>query len=146
VLLRILQRRFDHFHWSLDPAASSATAVAQSHNNTTVISYHTLISLESRLVPYFFINHPTHGALAGPFRKLSNISSSSPESCTCLLGFLALDVAVTLLGLDQGGASKEAETLEKAVGLSLNTALDRNAMPTELKRYWEHALLMVKRK
>lgn len=64
------------------------------------------------------------------------------------MGFLALDVAVTLLGLDKtsiSGASKEAEALEGAVGLSLDASQDRNAVPTEMRKYWEHALLMMKK-
>ena len=113
----------------------------------------TLTSLESRLVPYFFMNHPTHGALVGPFRKLSNPSfSSTPESRTRRVGFLALDVAVTLLGLDQtsnsGSMSKEAETLEKAVTMALlceNTALEGNMMATEMRKYWEDVVLMMKK-
>jgi pre-rRNA-processing protein IPI1 len=114
-----------------------------------------LTSLESRLVPYFFIDHPTRGALAGPFRKLSNPpSSSSPESSTSTrpVGFLVLDLAATLLGLDKtsisGGVSKDAESLEKAVGLSFggeNAAPGRDAMATEMRKYWENALLMMKR-
>jgi len=110
-----------------------------------------LTSVESRLVPYFYINHPRRGALAGPFRKLSiPPSSSSPESSTRTrrVGFLALDVAATLLGLDEistGSLSNEAETLERAVSSSLaceNTSLD--AMATEMRDYWGDVLLMMK--
>jgi pre-rRNA-processing protein IPI1 len=111
-----------------------------------------LTSVESRLVPYFFVNHPRHGALAGPFRKLSiPLSASSAESSTSTrrVGFLALDVAATLLGLDENSmSSKVAETLEKAVNSSLaceSTSLERDAMATEMRGYWGDILLMMKR-
>jgi pre-rRNA-processing protein IPI1 len=109
-----------------------------------------LTSLESRLVPYFFINHATRGALVGPFRKLLNFSSSSTS--TRPVGFLVLDVAATLLGLDRvlisGGVSKEAEALEQAVSLSLggvDAASERSGMLSEMREYWDHTLLMMKR-
>ena len=44
--------------------------------------------------------------------------------------------------------SKEAETLEKAVTLALvceNTALEGNMMATEMRKYWEDVVLMMKK-
>lgn len=108
-----------------------------------------MTSLESRLVPYFFINHATRGALVGPFRKLLNLPCSSTS--TRPVGFLVLDVAATLLGLDRalssGGESKGAEALEQAVGLSLggvDAASERSGVLSEMREYWDHTLLMMK--
>jgi pre-rRNA-processing protein IPI1 len=46
-----------------------------------------MISLQSRLVPYFYIDHPNRGALPGPFCKLASSQ----------LRLLALDVTATIL-------------------------------------------------
>lgn len=123
---------------------SSNGVLISSKRNFFFALLQTLTSLESRLVPYFFINHPTRGALAGPFRKLSKLSSS-PESTTRPIGFLVLDVAATLLGLDNGpisgGTSKEAEALSEAVHSSLvGGEAERNTMQPEMREYWEHAM------
>ena len=62
------------------------------------------------------------------------------------MGFLVLDVAATLLSLDNGsisgGTSKEAEALHEAVHSSLagEAAPERNAMLPEMREYWEHAM------
>jgi len=81
----------------------------------------------------------------GPFRKLlalglaSSSVSSTYESRPVYL--LALDVAATLLGLDRTSGGKEAETLEKAVGLALAgdvAGWGDEAMVTEMKGYWDH--------
>lgn len=34
-------------------------------------------SLQSRLIPYFFIDHPTRGAMIGPYKKLPPIETSA---------------------------------------------------------------------
>lgn len=112
-----------------------------SRSNTTpthTLGPQTLASLESRLVPYFHITHPSRGPLAGPFKKLvylradaiaspsrgegasvgANQSVSggmwhaAPKTTSRPICVLVLDVIATLLGLDRAmmGSEEEDET------------------------------------
>jgi len=90
-----------------------------------------LTSLQSRLVPYFHIDHPTRGPLGGPFRKLpsagtgTSLNASSSQSASGVR-LLALDVVAMLLAMDQSAGNghpnprgKEGEALLRAVGLAV---------------------------
>lgn len=76
-------------------------------------------SLQARLVPYFYIEHPTRGALPGPYKKL-------PPSSVSRVRLLALDVVAILIGSDR----EEFESLSKAVGLAVAGGKEQN--------YWDH--------
>ncbi|KAJ3511187.1 hypothetical protein NLJ89_g4242 [Agrocybe chaxingu] len=102
VLLRILQRR------SRTGTQSEMTA-----------------SLQSRLVPYFYIDHPSRGPLAGPFKKLPPQSGASASR----VRLLALDVVATILALGRQDG-KDFEGLARAVGLAVTGE--------EEAAYWAH--------
>ncbi|KAF8973998.1 hypothetical protein BDZ97DRAFT_1647832 [Flammula alnicola] len=97
-LLRVLQRR---------PKAAQSEIIA---------------SLQSRLVPYFYMDHPSRGALPGPYKKL-------PVSSVSRVRLLALDVATTAMSLDKN-EGKEFEGLSRAVGLAV--------AGEEEQDYWLH--------
>lgn len=77
-----------------------------------------MISLQSRLVPYFHIDHPNRGPLPGPFRKL-------PSS---RLRVLALDVMATIL-FPKKGEDPSYDVL-RAIGLAVAGDVERG--------YWSH--------
>lgn len=136
------------------PSSDPIFLVLTCANTVYSFPLQALASLESRLVPYFFINHPTRGPLMGPFRKLLSTASLTSSSVSATYNsrpvhLLALDVAATLLGLDRtsGAISKEGETLEKAIGLALAGEIvgsEDEAMVTEMKSYWDHVYLMAR--
>ncbi|KAF5390285.1 hypothetical protein D9757_002858 [Collybiopsis confluens] len=80
----------------------------------------TLASLQTRMAPYFFINHPTRGALLGPHAKLSGNGSG--------LGRRILDMAIILCS--QGPS---AEILRDSVDQALLGAPD-NEYWADLKK------------
>ncbi|KAF8168025.1 hypothetical protein B0H34DRAFT_683973 [Crassisporium funariophilum] len=98
ILLRTLQRQFK-------PSSQSEI----------------MASLQSRLLPYFYINHPNRGPLSGPFRKLP---SSSPR-----IRLLALDVMATILSLSKH-EGENFEGLSRAVGSAVSGE--------EEEQYWAH--------
>lgn len=75
-----------------------------------------MISLRSRLVPYFHVGHPSRGPLLGPFRKLT----------LSQLRLLALDMTTTIL------FPKKCEdaSLLRAVGLAVAGEVE--------EKYWSH--------
>ncbi|KAF8912738.1 hypothetical protein CPB84DRAFT_1670522 [Gymnopilus junonius] len=87
VLLRVLQRR---------PKSGQSEILA---------------FLQSRLVPYFHIDHPHRGAVPGPFKKL-------PSSSVSRVRLLALDVAATILALGKL-EGLNFEGLSRSVGLAV---------------------------
>jgi pre-rRNA-processing protein IPI1 len=75
-------------------------------------------SLHSRLIPYFYMDHPARGALPGPYKKLPPVSSSR-------LRLLVLDVVSTVLG-----KHSQEDNLSKAVALAV--------AGEEEQDYWSH--------
>ncbi|KAF9481355.1 hypothetical protein BDN70DRAFT_876306 [Pholiota conissans] len=80
------------------------------------------VFLNSRLVPYFYMEHPSRGALPGPYKKLPTVSASR-------LRFLVLDVVGTVLAESAG---KDQVNLSKAVGMAV--------AGEEEQDYWLHIL------
>ncbi|KAF5313979.1 hypothetical protein D9611_006871 [Ephemerocybe angulata] len=123
----------------------------------------TLSQLQSRMAPYFTINHAVRGRLAGPFSKLPATppaGSSGPtgygNGVSVSVRRLALDVASTILvqpssaamasssrgvkvsGADEGGSFSSAanETGRQALVEAVNRAVEG----TEDDGYWRHAV------
>lgn len=128
------------------------------HSTTDHKGYKTIYALQARLTPYFHIDHPTRGALPGPYKKLPPISSSTSRTSPNALAadhtvrsnptvhplrHLALDLAVTLLRLsgDQndstGGSSaaKLARAINLAVGPFPEVPHPTAEIPADVK-YW----------
>jgi pre-rRNA-processing protein IPI1 len=78
-----------------------------------------MISLQSRLVPYFYIDHPSRGPLPGPFRKL-------PLS---RLRLFALDVSATILS-QKKGEDISYDNLLRAISLAVTGEVE--------EEYWSH--------
>ena len=78
-----------------------------------------MISLQSRLVPYFYIDHPSRGPLLGPFRKLS----------WSQLRLFALDVSATIL------SQKKREDISYD---NLLRAINLAVMGEVEEKYWSH--------
>ncbi|TEB34941.1 hypothetical protein FA13DRAFT_1660099 [Coprinellus micaceus] len=102
--------------------------------------------IQSRMAPYYTINHAVRGQLPGPYAKLpptptppsaapsssalgtSNSSNAASGASSASLRRLALDVAVTLLALPSGGSAKEV--LRSAVRKAVEGSAD--------EEYWRH--------
>ncbi|CAA7266517.1 unnamed protein product [Cyclocybe aegerita] len=82
-------------------------------------------TVESRLVPYFYIDHPSRGPLAGPFKKLPPQSGATASR----VRLLALDVVATVLALGRQDG-KDFDGLARAVGLAV--------AGEEEATYWAH--------
>jgi pre-rRNA-processing protein IPI1 len=80
-----------------------------------------MASLQSRLTPYFHMDHPTRGPLFGPYKKL-------PSLLTSHLRRLVLDTASTILASDR--QTEASRGLSKAVGLAVTGE--------EEEAYWSH--------
>ena len=78
-----------------------------------------MISLQSRLVPYFYIDHPSRGPLSGPFRKL-------PWS---QLRFFALDVSALILS-QKKREDDSYDNLLRAISLAVTGEVE--------EEYWSH--------
>jgi len=78
-----------------------------------------MISLQSRLVPYFYIDHPSRGPLSGPFRKL-------PRS---QLRLFALDVSASILSQKKREDSSYGNLL-RAISLAVTGEVE--------EEYWSH--------
>jgi len=78
-----------------------------------------MVSLQSRLVPYFYIDHPSRGPLSGPFRKL-------PSS---QLRVIALDVSATILS-QKKREDVSYDNLLQAIGLAVTGEVE--------EEYWSH--------
>ena len=78
-----------------------------------------MTSLQSRLVPYFYIDHPSRGPLSGPFCKL-------PRS---QLRVLALDVSATILS-QKTREDVSYDNLLRATTLAVTGEVE--------EEYWSH--------
>ena len=78
-----------------------------------------MISLQSRLVPYFYIDHPIRGPRSGPFRKL-------PWS---QLRLFALDVSGTILS-QKKREDNGYDNLLQAISLAVKGEVE--------EEYWSH--------
>ena len=77
-----------------------------------------MVSLGSRLCPYFYIDHPSRGPLPGPFRKLPS-----------QLRLLALDVTATIVSQKKHGDTNY-DSLLRAIGLAVTGEVE--------EKYWSH--------
>ena len=84
-----------------------------------------MISLQSRIVPYFYIDHPSHGPLLGPFSKL-------PSS---RLRHLALDVTATILS-QKNCADTSYDSLLQAISFAVTGEAE--------EKYWCHVSTQLK--
>ncbi|KIK71082.1 hypothetical protein GYMLUDRAFT_975790 [Collybiopsis luxurians FD-317 M1] len=86
-----------------------------------IVHEDTLASLQTRLAPYFHINHPTRGPIRGPYAKLPKNGLNAPSG----LGRRVLDMVILLCG--QGPS-----------GTVLEDAVDNALAGTEEYEYWAH--------
>jgi len=92
---------------------------------TAILDASTLASLRQRLVPFFNINHPTRGAVAGPWTKLSPA-----------LQTLTIDLAFSLLQPSGRVAIMEVQTVGLAdLRASVATVLRRDEHAA-VRTYW----------
>ncbi|KAF5313058.1 hypothetical protein D9619_003241 [Psilocybe cf. subviscida] len=80
-----------------------------------------LASLQSRLTPYFHMDHPTRGPLVGPYKRLPSLSTS-------YLRRLVLDTLFTILATDR--QTEASKGLFKAIGLAV--------AGEDEESYWSH--------
>jgi pre-rRNA-processing protein IPI1 len=82
------------------------------------ISLQTELMVVSRLVPYFYIDHPSRGSLLGPFRKLPS-----------QLRLLALDMTATILSHQKRQDTRYGGLL-RAISLAVTGEVE--------EQYWSH--------
>ena len=78
-----------------------------------------MVSLQSRLVPYFYIDHPNRGPLLGPFRKLQSSQ----------LRLLTLDVSATILS-QKKREDISYDNLLRAISFAVTGEVE--------EEYWSH--------
>ncbi|PPQ88648.1 hypothetical protein CVT25_010224 [Psilocybe cyanescens] len=115
-VLRVLQRRSKAAQIEVDFYPCSQVRFTDT--------IQTITSLQSRLVPYFHMDHPSRGALPGPYNKL-------PTSSTSRVRLLVLDVVGTIMALGKQ-EGHEFESLSMAVGLAVSGEDEQS--------YWMHIL------
>ncbi|KDR85071.1 hypothetical protein GALMADRAFT_233681 [Galerina marginata CBS 339.88] len=130
-----VKAKFDAWVWHL-PQVVWELGSANLHSTETILRVvlrvlqrqsktvrsETAASFQSRLVPYFYIDHPNRGPLPGPYKKL-------PPSSGSKIRILVLDVAATVLDLGRQNG-QEFESLSRAVGLAV--------AGEEEESYWSH--------
>jgi len=96
-----------------------------------ILEPQTLVSLCTRLVPFFTINHPTRGQISGPFAGLPALPPSSGHLTD--VRRLALDLAATAI------CAQTVPSPERCTD-TLGWAVEEAVRGTKEQYYWEHVV------
>ncbi|KAJ4486240.1 hypothetical protein J3R30DRAFT_3445394 [Lentinula aciculospora] len=109
---------------STNPSASEAIVLfllRLLQRRSRFMDENTLASLQTRFAPYFYVMHPTRGAIRGPFTKLPKNSLALPPG----LQRRVLDVVILLC-------------VHGSSGNALRDAVDSALVDMEEYEYWAH--------